>query len=121
MSLPLSHETTGVTLASVHKNQRSFASSNATLLYNLLGYFGGPTLCGLIAEHKGGVEYGFYVVLAFSGVGVILVALALYVWLWSVCSKLPGLYAVLSVVCALAVLWSVGGCVGEYAHKGGVD
>lgn len=36
----------GLTIASVPKELRSFASSNATLIYNLLGYFGGPTICG---------------------------------------------------------------------------
>jgi hypothetical protein len=40
---------------------------------------GGPTICGIIAEKFGGVQFGFYIVLAVSAFGLLFLILALYV------------------------------------------
>lgn len=69
----------GVTISCVPKNMRSFASANATLIYNLFGYFAGPTVCGLVADAMGGVQYGFWIVLGSSALGLFFVAWAQYV------------------------------------------
>ncbi|KNC86164.1 hypothetical protein SARC_01690 [Sphaeroforma arctica JP610] len=69
---------TGVLMSSVPSHLRAFASSAATLVYNLFGYFLGPTVCGVVAEALGGVEYGFWIVCGCSIFGAVAMASAWY-------------------------------------------
>eukprot|EP01134_Creolimax_fragrantissima_P001640 CFRG1640T1 len=72
---------TGVLMSSVPQRLRAFASSVATLVYNLFGYFLGPTICGVVAEQAGGVQYGFWIVMAFSTFGAVFMGSAwLFAW-----------------------------------------
>eukprot|EP00124_Ichthyophonus_hoferi_P000198 Ihof_evm5s7 gene=Ihof_evmTU5s7 len=70
---------TGILMSCVPRNMRSFSSSTSTLLYNWLGYFGGPTLSGVVSDAWGGVEWGMRVILCWSVFGFIFISCTLAV------------------------------------------
>eukprot|EP00128_Syssomonas_multiformis_P018483 Colp12_sorted_trinity150504_noHs@25141 len=57
---------TGILLVSVPKSMRSFASSVSMLAYNLLGYFAGPFISGVVAEAANDLSWGFRLCLIWS-------------------------------------------------------
>jgi len=67
---------TGVMISSVPRLIRSFASSFAVTLFNLLGYMLSPVISGYVMHATNSFTWGFRLVLAWSGISVILLALA---------------------------------------------
>eukprot|EP00123_Amoebidium_parasiticum_P000947 comp11898_c0_seq1/m.6546 comp11898_c0_seq1/g.6546 ORF comp11898_c0_seq1/g.6546 comp11898_c0_seq1/m.6546 type:complete len:592 (-) comp11898_c0_seq1:164-1939(-) len=67
---------TGIIMSSVPRPMRSFASSLSTMIYNLLGYFAGPTMVGILADLLGGTEWGFKIVVGWAITGPIMFAFA---------------------------------------------
>eukprot|EP00667_Euglena_gracilis_P005513 EG_transcript_5551 len=67
---------TGILLAAVPRDQRSLASAISMLLYNLLGFFLGPFLSGLIAEFAGDLKWSFRVIMLWSNLSLVFMLLS---------------------------------------------
>eukprot|EP00668_Euglena_longa_P002784 GGOE01003254.1.p1 GENE.GGOE01003254.1~~GGOE01003254.1.p1 ORF type:complete len:582 (-),score=152.27 GGOE01003254.1:216-1961(-) len=62
---------TGISLCSVPKELRPVASSVGMMVYNLLGWFAGPLLTGVIATFTDSLVWGFRFTMAWSAVSFI--------------------------------------------------
>jgi len=67
---------TGILLACVPRSDRSLASAVSMLLYNMLGYFAGPFISGLIAELAGDLKWSFRVIMLWSILALVFMALS---------------------------------------------
>ncbi|KAH9600612.1 Major facilitator superfamily [Trypanosoma melophagium] len=61
----------GTVVASVPEQLRPVGAAFSQMMYNLLGNFSGPMVCGVVADLTGDLKYGVYTVLSFSVVGLI--------------------------------------------------
>jgi MFS family permease len=62
---------TGILLACVSRRDRALASALSMLLYNLLGYFAGPFVSGLVASLAGDLRWSFRVIMLWSNFALI--------------------------------------------------
>ena len=70
--------TSGLILASLPENSRAAGSSISTVVFNLLGNFLGPIVCGWVADRSGSLALGVQLVLSVSLIGVIPMALCIW-------------------------------------------
>ncbi|ESL06877.1 transporter protein [Trypanosoma rangeli SC58] len=61
----------GTVVTSVPELLRPAAAAFSQMMYNLLGNFSGPMVCGYVAQWTGQLKYGIYTVLSCSAVGLI--------------------------------------------------
>lgn len=61
----------GLTMASLPIHSRSVGAALSQTLYNLLGNFSGPLLCGWVAEWTGQLKYGIMTLLISSAAGLV--------------------------------------------------
>ncbi|ORC87964.1 putative transporter protein [Trypanosoma theileri] len=61
----------GTVVASVPEQLRPAGAAFSQMMYNLLGNFSGPMVCGVVADLTGDLKYGIYTVLSFSVVGLL--------------------------------------------------
>ena len=71
---------TGILLACVEREDRPVASAISMLLYNLLGYFAGPFLSGLVASLAGHIKWAFRLIMLWSNLALLFMILS-----WRVC------------------------------------
>jgi MFS family permease len=62
---------TGILMAVVPPSMRSAASSYANVAFNVLGYFMGPLICGIIADRLQSLHAAVHVILLMSSLGTI--------------------------------------------------
>ncbi|KEG10067.1 putative transporter protein [Trypanosoma grayi] len=61
----------GTVMSSVPEKLRPAGAAISQMMYNLLGNFSGPMVCGLVADWTGELKYGIYTVLCCSVVGML--------------------------------------------------
>jgi len=61
---------TGLSLSCVPKDLRPVACSVGMMVYNLVGWFSGPLLTGVVASVTGSLKWGFRFTMAWSGVSL---------------------------------------------------
>ncbi|KAG5505466.1 hypothetical protein GH5_03492 [Leishmania sp. Ghana 2012 LV757] len=69
----------GLTMASLPGHLRSVGAAFSQTIYNLLGNFSGPLVCGLVADATGSLRYGIITLLLSSVLGVVPIIGILYV------------------------------------------
>lgn len=74
----------GLTMASLPSSRRSEGAALSQTLYNMVGNFSGPLVCGAVAQWTGELRWGIITILLSSILGVVplLVVLA-----WGVCTR----------------------------------
>ncbi|RNF26597.1 transporter protein [Trypanosoma conorhini] len=61
----------GTVVTSVPERLRPAGAAFSQMMYNLLGNFSGPMVCGYVAQWTGQLKYGIYTVLSCSAVGLV--------------------------------------------------
>ncbi|KAF5221223.1 hypothetical protein ECC02_005791 [Trypanosoma cruzi] len=61
----------GMVVTSVPEHLRPAGAAFSQMMYNLLGNFSGPMVCGYVAQWTGQLRYGIYTVLCCSSVGLV--------------------------------------------------
>lgn len=69
----------GLTMASLPDHLRSVGAAFSQTIYNLLGNFSGPLVCGFVADVTGNLRYGIITLLLSSALGVVPIVGILYV------------------------------------------
>ncbi|KAG5479098.1 hypothetical protein LSCM1_02946 [Leishmania martiniquensis] len=69
----------GLTMSSLPDHLRSVGAAFSQTIYNLLGNFSGPLVCGLVADATGSLRYGIITLLLSSTLGVVPILGMLYV------------------------------------------
>ncbi|KAG5504979.1 hypothetical protein JKF63_04426 [Porcisia hertigi] len=69
----------GLTMASLPDHLRSTGAAFSQTVYNLLGNFSGPLVCGWVADTTGSLRYGIMTLLLSSVLGVVPIIVILYI------------------------------------------
>lgn len=67
----------GLTMSSLPEHLRSIGAAFSQTLYNLLGNFSGPMVCGFVADYTGELKYGIMTLLLSSTLGLIPIGIVL--------------------------------------------
>ncbi|EKF39628.1 hypothetical protein MOQ_000140 [Trypanosoma cruzi marinkellei] len=68
----------GMVVTSVPEHLRPAGAAFSQMMYNLLGNFSGPMVCGYVAQWTGQLRYGIYTILGCSSVGLVPMLVLLY-------------------------------------------
>lgn len=69
----------GLTMASLPSAMRSSGAAFSQTVYNLLGNFSGPLICGFVADWSGDLRWGITTVLLVSVLGVVPLGIMVYI------------------------------------------